>query len=482
MTDTVNQANFCALQSIDFCSEDLNMTDSSMLLFPFAPSWSRGNASSAAYSIKDTTNAVVSNELKIRARFQYDTDDDSTNNGIVRLNIRAISVPTSEKTSLEKKIVGDYPGQDVLGEVESREVIFDSTGRAGYNGDSNIPLTIKGAKFSELGVGVYDIAWAWEYQELEWDGDQGINVPASEWIEFDRSSHRIFLTLEIPKSPWTAYPFREIFQDNYSQTPVWTEALLWACKWAQGSKTIVEAGKAIADELFKSGRFKYFSESKYSTLQIEADEEKLELADNTISFYLSKIIERLEGGMGLGEEINCVDSALIVATLTNIIGGNLQIGKFQGSENMNYYDSSEENRFEVKEIQAIGSDIESTMNMLSSDDKHYFSYHTIAWMPPQLEGSNAEPNQEEIRAMVSSGEVEIAELAEREEVVPEFDNSENIIFDACLNFSTDGTDENTVSCSGLKIEDYRMGIATDSDEGYGKCIPQQVTIQKVRVV
>lgn len=492
-----NAQRFCALQSVDFSSEELDYSNSSLLIFPFAPSWLPMNISYAAYSIKDTQNSVQASadpdadekdKLKLWARFIYDTDDNPDNNSTVQLNIRARSVPQKNLDRLEEKMLGDYPGQDVLGEVLPTEVYFKKTGQASRDGESNIPLIISGAKFSELGVGVYDITWDWEYQELEWNEEAQQWLPiVDEWIHFETSMFRIFVTLEIPTNPWTAHPFRNMFQDDYSVCPIWSEAMLWACKWAQGAKTMEEAAKGIADGFLNSGIFKYHPDSQYSRDTIEQNEVKLNLASNTTSFYLSKIIERLEGGNGLGEEVNCVDCSLLVATMTNLLGGNMQVGKLQGTADAVYTTDEDKkaNRFEVNTIQAIGSDIEATQKILASDDSYYFTYHTIAWLPSE-EAQQAvaieKPSEEEIREKLNSGEIDLNNFEIPKEATPEFEHPDNLVFDACVNFSVDGTDENVISASGMKINDYREKLATDcQEEGIVKCLPQQETIRTVRI-
>jgi len=478
MSEIIDYKNAAVeLQSIDFTYEEINIKNSSMLIVPFAPAWTPKNLSCAAYSIKDTKEALANDELQIWARFEHDDEK-------VFANIKATPFIPDDIDSLYSKRGKKFINGNVLGDVQETAVYFGSSGQSSRHKDSNVPLPIKGANFTTAGV--YDIFWLWEYQEMTADeNDNLVPLNPEVWIPFETTMHRIFVTLEEPKSPWTAYPFRDIFEKDYSKTPVWTGALLWACDWAQGTETIEDAGKAIAKGLFNSEEFTYEFSSLYHRDTLEKEEDKLKLATNTTSFFLSKIIERLQGGEGETEFINCVDCALTVATLTNLLGGDLHIGTLQGTDIVEY--SSENalnNRFEVKSIKAIGMEIDTTMEKLKVDDKYYFGNHTIAWMAPIKEDSDAEqPNEELIRATLLNGETISEDL--KTAIVPDFDNAENIVFDGCLEFVIG---ETLVSAAGIQIgkegdPGYLASLATPCQEhGIVKCIPQPITVRTIRIV
>ncbi|MFT5858376.1 MAG: hypothetical protein ACI865_000462 [Flavobacteriaceae bacterium] len=439
-----------ALQSVDFTYEDLNFETSSMPLFPFAPSWVPKNLSYAVYSLNHMSNACVNNELQVWARFVHHDEN-------VFVNIRATAVKPEDQTRLEAKRFIRFEGHDLLGKIESKQVYFGDSGQSLQSKDSNIPLTMTGTKVNDFGVGVYDSFWLWEYQDLKLDatGDNYIPVgDPDDWTVFETSMHRIFVTMDEPQSPWTATPFRDIFEDDFSKCPIWTEALMWACTWASGAKTIEEVAKKIADALFETEEFTYNVESWYSTEEITQKEEKLNLAENTTSFQLSKMIERLYGGQGNGANLNCIDCALLVASLTNLLGGKLQIGKLQGTDLLDHTDETADlNKFEVNAIKTIGMDLETTMATLV--DSKYFSNHMIAWMPATE--------------------------------TPDFENKDNLVFDGCVQRATGENGETNESISGQRLgsdteEGYRTSIATKNELGLARCIAQEKTLRVIRIV
>ncbi|MDG1334342.1 MAG: hypothetical protein P8P74_18555 [Crocinitomicaceae bacterium] len=231
-----------------------------------------------------------------------------------------------------------------------------------------------------------------------------------------------------------------------------------ACLWAKGSRTIEEAGKKIADELFNCGKFVYHPDSHYNketSLAIEKKIDSSHLEEESLVmnyFYLTKVIERINGGNGLGDQVNCVDCSLIVSSLVNILGGNLHVGKLQRTEDTNYADPDivTKNRFEIKKIKTIGSESpEKTMESLESEGKSYFSFHSIAWQPASTES-------------------------------PQFDDPKNIIYDACVQFINDEVDESALAetASGMLLgEDddnsgYRAQLSASNELGIGSCLAQ----------
>ncbi|MFT5778554.1 MAG: hypothetical protein ACI837_001510 [Crocinitomicaceae bacterium] len=440
------------LQSIDFASNDMDFETNSMPLFPFSPSWLPNNLSYAVYSLDDTKAACEKDNLNIWARFVHVDSQ-------VFANVRAtIFTPEKQSELDKKKNIKRFAGERVLGEIQSTKIWFGETGSSLVAGDSNVALLLSGAEMNALGVGVYDVFWLWEYQELvkqedgNWitkkgDGD-GDGDDDAGWTVFERSMHRVFVTLDTPQHPWTATPFRDLIQSDYSKCPIWTEALIWACDWARESQSIDEAGKKISNRLFKSKKFKYQLGTAYTSEEIPEQDKKLYLAENTTSLELSKFIERLEGGDGNGELINCVDCAFIVATLTNLLGGDLQIGTLEPSPSDDI-SPTEDNKFDVNPLKLIGTTIED------SESTTFFSSHTIAWRSP------------------ISGVLDINHV-------------DNIVFDACLQFVKEKGVKKTDSPSGLLLGDdkdssgYRFRLATKI--GLEKCIPQADTRRTIRIV
>ncbi|MDG1332861.1 MAG: hypothetical protein P8P74_11045 [Crocinitomicaceae bacterium] len=157
----------------------------------------------------------------------------------------------------------------------------------------------------------------------------------------------------------------------------------------------------------------------------------------------------MNGGNGTSDNVNCVDCALIVATMTNLLGGNLLIGNLQATDCTDYSlpDTQERNKFSLNTIKAIGKTIEDTMSSLgeSDDSDAYFSFHCVPWQP-------ADPEN------------------------PYFNDPKNIIFDACVRFVTNEEDGTTTSAAGLELgadddaSGYRFGLASQDNDGVSRCL------------
>jgi len=439
-------------QSVDFSHEEGDAANSSLELFPVSASWVPEHFSYAAYSISEAQEAVEKDLLKVWARFYKDTPKGS-------VQIRTVNVTPEIPDELSKKVFQRYAGQGALGEIKPTRVFFGNSGQSVYRGKkSNVPLKISGSKFPELGVGIYDIVWRWDYRTLSSKSTDEEEVWSEKWIPFESSMHRIFITLDSPKSPWSPHLLSGFNDTTSNDSPLWTEALYIACKWASGSKTIEEAGKKIADGLYNSGKFAYHPDSHYAKENMPSNIAKLSIDEPTEKinyFYLSKVIERILGGNGFGEKVNCLDCSLIVAALTNALGGNLQTGKLQHSSDTNYADPEivAKNRFEIKDITAIGrKDVPTTMKDLESDGRYFFSYHSIAWQPVNDES-------------------------------PNFDDPNNTIYDACVQFSEDEQTASGIPLGELEDESgYRAQLATPTDKGVECCLAQTVTVRKIQLL
>ena len=241
------------------------------------PEWRRGVSvnpedSRAAYSICDTRDHV----LTIKARLRC------SDKAIKQLTIQAIEAADSCST------------HSVLGKVSKTLVTF-------VDGVSEFTLfNLQDPKIWTLGIGVYDIAWSWQYFEDS----------SSSWVEFARSSHRIYTTLNLPQEPWNQQPF-----DSANTHLVWTDVLDRACNWARGvSQEADEASAAIVREVFSLGPG-----------LLEFDEE-----NNACSHYCddsyfdcTAFLLLLSGNESNGRLVNCSDCAAIVGTFANAVGSKL---------------------------------------------------------------------------------------------------------------------------------------------------------------
>jgi hypothetical protein len=91
--------------------------------------------------------------------------------------------------------------------------------------------------------------------------------------------------------------------------------------------------------------------------------------NNYTGFYFSEMIERLNGGPGLGQKVNCTDSANTVSTLSNLLGCDLWQSRMGSS-------------FYMNPILAIGC---------STWERPFwggFAYHEVAWKGACTENDN----------------------------------------------------------------------------------------------
>lgn len=146
--------------------------------------------------------------------------------------------------------------------------------------------------------------------------------------------HRLYLLLARPTAPWT-------------QEPAWVAGLEIACGWASGAANKTSAATLITEHYNGSGRVSYDTTSGATLYGLT-------------TFQFSQMIERLNGGLGLGEKVNCTDSANTVSTLTNLIGCDLWQSRMGYS-------------FAMNEVIAIG------FNVWEVPFGTGFYYHEVAW-------------------------------------------------------------------------------------------------------
>jgi len=161
----------------------------------------------------------------------------------------------------------------------------------------------------------------------------GASIPVS----ISSASHKLYVILAKPTEPWV------------TETP-WIGALDIACGWAAGASTLDDAAGLVTGGYFYSGKVSYDTISGMTFYQF----------NNYAGFYLSEMIERLNGGVGLGEKVNCTDSACTVSTFSNILGCDLWQARMGSS-------------FALNPMQAIG------YASWAIPFDGFFSYHEIAW-------------------------------------------------------------------------------------------------------
>ncbi|MEQ1906563.1 MAG: hypothetical protein ABL888_20430, partial [Pirellulaceae bacterium] len=279
------------LDAIQFCHDPTSATRDALTIRWDAtrevvqPEWRRGTCvgpedSPAAYAISETRG----NTITIKARLRRMVP------GLDTVEIRALD-PTFQNcdwlaTLLDRVGLDRLPPSNPLGEVSPRCVTF------GPDGLSDLEtFELAGTRFEEMGVGVWTTSWQWQYRQAR-----------GRWVDFDRSEHRTFVLLESPKEPWT----QQVPPPLGLSLPR-VDALEYACRWAQGSRTRTEASAGVTRGLNGAGP----NLLRYN---------RPGLGGPCYLGQLTLLLDRLRGGEGNGAYVNCEDCADIVTTLSNLLG------------------------------------------------------------------------------------------------------------------------------------------------------------------
>ncbi len=301
--------------------------------FVTVPEWQAGVSvnpedSPAAYSINDTRG----NTVTIQARFQ-------TTDPVSVAEIRAVD-PVVDPPGpsgcmgliykLIRALIRALSG-NVLGDVKPATVTF-------ANGDTGfVTFQLQNLRLWDVGVGVRTTTWTWQYR-----------VGGGPWTDIATTSHRIYSVLNVPTAPWQQAPY------NAANTQLpWTEALDVACQWAVLAQDPVTAGTRVTERVFGLGPATFVYDcpggggSAYT--------------DFHTTFYCTAFLDRMRGGPGLGEFVNCTDCATFVSSFSNLLGCDLWQSKMGWG-------------FDLNPLLAIGSNTWQTACGWGG-----FSYHEVAW-------------------------------------------------------------------------------------------------------
>jgi hypothetical protein len=236
-------------------------------------------------------------------------------------------------------------GANVLGEVQPTAVTFDSQGRSAL-----VSLPLQNVRMASRGVGVYPVRWLWQYRA----------APGDAWTDMTITQHRIYVVLDVPTEPWRQQPFTP----QNTQLP-WVEVLDFACRWAEGALTASTAAQRITEAVFDLGEDRL----RYGCL-IGSHEMYCNSLYNV--FFCTAFLERLKGGIGNGEFVNCTDCATVVSTFANSLGGDLwqsRMGEYLPP-------------FQTNPILVIGDRFFNNPCGVPSG----FSFHEVAWEDNCAEG------------------------------------------------------------------------------------------------
>lgn len=175
---------------------------------------------------------------------------------------------------------------NLLGEIAATTVNFP----AGKN-SVTVALPFSGSSLSKVAVHTDSFAWQ-------------TRVPAGVWTNLVTTSHRIYVVLDTPGSPWDPTT-----QANW----VWSDVLEFACAWAGGVQTIQDARGAIAAAFFNLGKspgqiFAYGGSNQYTTV-------------SPPMFDCAHMLKSLSGVIDTGNVVQCSDVAATVSTFANALGG-----------------------------------------------------------------------------------------------------------------------------------------------------------------
>jgi hypothetical protein len=310
--------------------------------FVAVPEWRRGVSvlpqdSVAAYSLVDTRGHT----LTIQARFSCPHPGRGTFE--VRALDAAVDPPPPEGcargclplwgllVSIVRALLGN-----VLGDVQAKHVACID-GKTDWE-----TFQLTNTRLDKAGIGVHDTTWRWQYRLR----------PSDAWTDFDTSTHRIYVVLDLPKAPWVQSPY----DPSNTQLP-WTEVMDYACQWAVLKTDLDSAASAVTVRVNGLGPslIEYDCPGGGGT----------HYGGNCTAF-----LDRLRGGTGNGKYVNCSDCATIVSTFANILGCNLW------QSQMGY-------GFELNPILAIG---ESAWYPGCPDwGFPGFDYHEVAWKGACLE-------------------------------------------------------------------------------------------------
>jgi hypothetical protein len=310
--------------------------------FVHVPEWRRGISvnpedAPAAYAIKETQGHTIT----IQAKFKR--TDPSIQTCYVRAVDPVITTPPPAGClgllywlllvilgGLFRAILRALFG-NILGEVKARQVTFQASGETNFE-----TFQLHHVRLRRAGVGVHTNMWRWQFR-LQ---------PSGTWTDFATTAHRIYSVLEIPKAPWQQTPYNS----GNIQLP-WTDVLDYACNWAARAKNLDVAAGGITRSMFELGPtiVEYDCPGGGSTHYAWP------------GFDCTAWLDRLHGGIGNGQYVNCTDCGTIVSTFANILGCDLWQSRMGWG-------------FALNEILAIGSGVWQTACGWSG-----FSYHEVAW-------------------------------------------------------------------------------------------------------
>ncbi|MER9708060.1 hypothetical protein NKJ10_28315 [Mesorhizobium sp. M0204] len=346
------------------------------------PEWEPGDtffSSVACYSAAD----VDLDDLRVFARFRApehanktvlvlaDTPDSFNLPAFLEDQLNALvflNYPLYLAVRQYLQIVATFANEtnsNVLGALAPTAVTFDGNGNSDW-----MAFKPTGAKLKTLGIGRHVLTWHWASQ-----------TPGETLRPFQVTQHKIYTVLKTPERPWVQQPFTA----NNTQLP-WIEALEVATQWAAGATDIGDACQRITHAVYDLGGefFQYGCPIGAVTVYSEFNLSPL--------FNLTMFLQRLGGGRGLGQYVNCSDCATFVSTFANLVGAALWQSQMRDFERA----------FPVNPILAIGDTL-----VLPPCGVGLFNYHEVAWSGEATEDDLVYDACLEVNSNTALGPVEL---------------------------------------------------------------------------
>lgn len=253
-----------------------------------APEWRFGQSPQPAAYARNAISGMVTIKVLLRGGPPNE-----------KLRIRAIDAYLPPATpggcvgwilSLIAAIVHALVG-NVLGDARAKTVQLDA------NGDSSLEtFELIHHKLAVASVGARTTEWVWQARVLRL---------FARWREFDRTSHRIFTLIDVPRGPW-----EQDASFNNLQLP-WADALEKACTWAVGAADADAAAARVTRAINTRSNQSYTPATVFGF---------------DPPYQLTSYMTHLDGGAPF--VLNCTDCANAVTTFANLLGCDLWEGRF----------------------------------------------------------------------------------------------------------------------------------------------------------
>ncbi len=246
-----------------------------------APDWIRGavQPSYAAYALVPSVNQQIS--------IQADLSFPQPPSGAVQVRARAVD-----------------QNDKVLGNVVETP-IPPQGGR--------VALSLADVQMWDRGTGRYEVSWQWQFQI----------AGANSWIDFVRTDHVVFVTLDVPGEPWT----QGSSVADQRLWP-WVRVLTWACAWGDGVKLTSTGLAGAAKKLMRKLEAGLHEQGRRQSVPLQYFLNQTDYTDDFPApvFFCTAFLDLLDGVPAPGKtaQVNCSDCASALATFANAVGCNVQ--------------------------------------------------------------------------------------------------------------------------------------------------------------